>query len=114
MAFEDEANLYADAVLAKLAETSAVVPSIWPLEAVNVLLVAERRKRLKQADSARFITLLSQLPIFVEREWPENRMEKLLAAGLRGCFATPFDDNFPDRCLCLRPLREQFSSLSLG
>ena len=80
-AFQDEANPFADAVLEKLSETSAIVPSVWPLEVVNVLLVAERRKRLKQADSVRFITLLSQLPIFVEREWPDNRMEELLAVG---------------------------------
>lgn len=80
-AFQDGANPYADAVLEQLAATSAIVPSIWPLEVVNVLLVAERRKRLKQADSVRFITLLSQLPIFVDQEWPDNRMEKLLALG---------------------------------
>lgn len=79
--FEDEANPYADAILEKLSESSAIVPSIWPLEVVNVLLVAERRRRLKQADSVRFITLLSQLPIFVEQEWPDNRMEELLAVG---------------------------------
>lgn len=80
-AFQDEATPYADAVLEQLSETSAIVPSIWPLEVVNVLLVAERRKRLKQADSVRFITLLSQLPIFVEHEWPDNRMEELLTVG---------------------------------
>ena len=79
--FEDEANPYADAVLEKLLNSSAIVPTIWPLEVVNVLLVAERRKRLKQADSIRFITLLSQLPIFVEQEWPEDQMEELLAVG---------------------------------
>ncbi len=80
-AFQDETNLYADAILEKLSETSAVVPSIWPLEVVNVLLVAERRKRLTQMDTVRFISLLSQLPIFVEREWLDNRMEELLAVG---------------------------------
>lgn len=72
--FKDETNQYADAVLNKLSESTAIVPSIWPLEVVNVLLVAERRKRLKQADSVRFITLLSQLPIEVEHEWPEKMM----------------------------------------
>jgi len=79
--FKDETNQYADAVLEKLSETTAIVPSIWPLEVVNVLLVAERRKRLKQADSVRFITLLSQLPIVVEHEWPEKMMTDLLALG---------------------------------
>ena len=79
--FKDETNQYADAVLDKLSETTAIVPSIWPLEVVSVLLVAERRKRLKQADSVRFITLLSKLPIVVEHEWPEKKMTDLLALG---------------------------------
>jgi predicted nucleic acid-binding protein len=48
---------------------------------VNVLLVAERRNRLKQVDSVRFITLLSQLPIVVEHEGPERKMKDLLSLG---------------------------------
>jgi predicted nucleic acid-binding protein len=77
--FKDETNQYADAILDCLSEATAFVPSIWPLEVVNVLLVAERKKRLSQADSVRFITLLSQLPIVVEHERPERRMTDLLA-----------------------------------
>ncbi len=76
--FKDETNKYADAILHKLSEARAVVPSIWPLEVVNVLLVAERRKRLSEANSTRFITLLTQLPIIVEQERPENMMKEFL------------------------------------
>lgn len=76
--FKDETNKYADVVLKRLTEASAVVPSIWPLEVVNVLLVAERQKRLSKSDSIRFITLLSQLPIVVEYERPEIVMKALL------------------------------------
>jgi predicted nucleic acid-binding protein len=76
--FKDETNNYADTVLDRLTELVAVVPSIWPLEVVNVLLVAERQKRLSESDSIRFLTLLSQLPIFVEYERPEM-MKELLA-----------------------------------
>ena len=79
--FNDEANKYGDAVLDGLAESTAIVPPIWPLEVVNVLLVAERRNRLKQVDSVRFITLLSQLPIVVEHEGPERKMKDLLSLG---------------------------------
>ncbi len=79
--FRDEANSYADAVLNSLTESIAVVPAIWPLEVVNVLLVAERRKRLHESDSVRFISLLSQLPVVVERTWPERMMKDLLALG---------------------------------
>ncbi len=77
--FKDEANQYADAVLDFLSEATAFVPSIWPFEVVNVLLVAERRKRLSEADSVRFMTLLSHLPIVVEYERPERTMKDLLA-----------------------------------
>jgi predicted nucleic acid-binding protein len=79
--FKDETNKYGDAVLNRLAESTAIVPPIWPLEVVNVLLVAERRNRLKQVDSVRFITLLSQLPIVVEHEGSERKMKDLLALG---------------------------------
>lgn len=77
--FKDETNEYADTVLERLSEANAFVPSIWPLEVVNVLLVAERKKRLRVADSFRFIRLLSQLPIIVEHERPEIIMVDLLA-----------------------------------
>jgi len=49
--FKDETNNYADIVLNRLTEAAAVVPSIWPLEVVNVFLVAERQKRLSESDS---------------------------------------------------------------
>jgi predicted nucleic acid-binding protein len=77
--FKDESSRYADTILDSLVESTAVVPSIWPLEVVNVLLVAERRKRLSEADSIRFITLLSQLPISVEQVQPERVMIEILA-----------------------------------
>ncbi len=77
--FKNETNEYADAVLDLLCETTAFVPSIWPLEVVNVLVTAERRGRLSEADTVRFITLLSQLPIHVEQERPERIMKDLTA-----------------------------------
>jgi predicted nucleic acid-binding protein len=77
--FKDETNNYADTVLDRLTEAGAVVPWIWPLEVVNVLLVAERQKRLSESDSIRFITLLSQLPIVVEHERSEMMIKELLA-----------------------------------
>jgi len=77
--FKDEANKYTDAVLDSLAESYAVVPSIWPLEVVNALLVSERRRRLSEAASIRFLTLLAQLPLTVEQEQSEKAMMRILA-----------------------------------
>jgi predicted nucleic acid-binding protein len=79
--FQDETNRYADAVLDRLSESTAVVPYIWALEVVNVLLVAERHRRLRRADSVRFITLVLQLPITIDHESPGERMKDLLALG---------------------------------
>jgi predicted nucleic acid-binding protein len=72
--FRDEANPYADRVLESLSGSSAAVPPIWPLEVVNVLLAAERRNRLTEADSLRFVTLLNKLPIQVETPPPAESL----------------------------------------
>ena len=77
--FKDETNRYTDGILDLLEEATAFAPSIWPLEVGNVLLVAERRKRLSEADSRRFIALLSDLPIIVEQEPPERMIHEILA-----------------------------------
>ena len=56
----DESNAYADAVLILLsADTEAVVPSIWWLEIVNVLLVAERRRRTTEVQTAEALAVLA-------------------------------------------------------
>lgn len=76
--FEDEASLYADAVLERLNEAEALAPAIWPLEVGNVLLVAERRGRLTEAESARFLALLEELPLTVVQEHPQRDMGHIL------------------------------------
>ena len=93
--FEDETNPYADAVLDHLSKATAIVPAIWTLEVVNLLLMAERRKRLKPADSVRFLSLLSQLPIVVENGRPENSMKDLLALG-RSSRLSSYDATYID------------------
>jgi predicted nucleic acid-binding protein len=93
--FKDETSHYADIVLNMLTEAAAVVPSIWPLEVVNVLLVAERQKRLSESDSIRFITLLSQLPIIVEYERSDMMMKALLALA-RANSLSSYDASYLD------------------
>ncbi len=61
--FEDEADAYSDRVLDASRGARILVPAVWPLEVANVLAVAERRKRLAEADSTRFLELLASLPI---------------------------------------------------
>lgn len=81
--FEDECDSFADAALEALVESEAWVPSIWPLEVANVLLVAERRGRLAPADSARFLELLGGLPIVVDASGPRAVHGPVLELGRR-------------------------------
>ena len=86
--FEDETSRYAEAVLDLLAEATAFVPSIWPLEVGNVLLVAERNHRLSEAESARFIALLSDLPIEVDQETPDRMIKEIWALARKHHLST--------------------------
>ena len=79
--FADEATTATESVLDLLTEDEAVVPAIWSLEIANVLLVAERRGRLSEAQASRFLELLQQLPIEVD-DVPVD-LAAVVAAGRR-------------------------------
>src|SRR5262245_21034269 len=79
--FEDEATDATDAILDRLRDEVASVPVTWSLEVVNVLLVAERRARVTEADASRFLELLAQLPIEIDAA--PTRMAEIVAAGRR-------------------------------
>lgn len=66
--FEDEDNEYAAAILARMPGLQAHVPSHWPLEVANALLVGERRHRITPADTARFLAILEDFVIHVDEE----------------------------------------------
>jgi predicted nucleic acid-binding protein len=66
--FEDEGDAYSRAALEQAVAATFLVPSIWPLEIINVLLVAERWGRITPAASAQFIDLLAALAIRMEPE----------------------------------------------
>ena len=76
--FEDESNVLADSILESLQRSKAIVPAIWPLEVGNVMLVAERRGRLSEADSTRFLSMLSSLPVYSEPETRQRTMSNIL------------------------------------
>lgn len=69
----------ADRILDLLAETEARVPGIWPLEFGNALVVAERRKRLSEADAVRAREVVLALPIRVVPETPDRVLTAIVA-----------------------------------
>jgi predicted nucleic acid-binding protein len=79
--FEDEATSQTEAILDRLSDDTAIVPALWELEVSNVLLLGERRSRLTESQSARFVALLGQLPIHVDSASVD--MGAVLATGRR-------------------------------
>jgi predicted nucleic acid-binding protein len=96
--FLEEENEPADAALDALTRVTAHVPSVWPLEVLNVLLAAERRNRIGPADSTRFLELLEQLPIEVENEDVARRTGDLLHLS-RACGLSSYDASYLDLAL---------------
>ena len=64
--FAEEADAYAAWVVEQLAKVRCIVPSVWPLEVVNALVKAERRKRSTEAQAAKWLPFLQSLPIDIE------------------------------------------------
>ena len=66
--FEDEHTQPVMDLLNRVAETGAFAPSLWPLEALNGLLMAERRKRLDGRRRQRLAGFLRGLPVTLDAE----------------------------------------------
>jgi len=64
--FRDERTEATAELLERVQTDAAAVPSLWHLEVVNVLALAERRRRITPAESAELITLLEMLEIVRE------------------------------------------------
>ena len=75
--FEDERTPATTALLVQIGESGALAPGLWPLEALNGLLVAERRGRLDASRRHRLAGFLHALPIKLDdetanRAWTET------------------------------------------
>lgn len=67
--FEDERTGATTAVLDQVAEHGALAPALWPLEVLNGLLMAERRRpRLDAAQRQRLTGFLRDLPVVLDQE----------------------------------------------
>lgn len=80
--FEDEANSWADGLLQRLRQGDEIaVPSHWPTEILNGLLVAARRKRINPDQPALLWDELARLPIGVEPALTAIQAKTVLALG---------------------------------
>jgi predicted nucleic acid-binding protein len=66
--FEDEQTAGIMALLDRVADTGAIAPQLWPIEALNGLLTAERRGRIDRAMRLRLAGFLHHLPVEIDED----------------------------------------------
>jgi predicted nucleic acid-binding protein len=59
-------------LLYSLDQTRALAPLLWPLETLNGLLVAQRRRRIHAHERAELVGFLRDLPITLDTETTEH------------------------------------------
>lgn len=77
--FSDEATPKSVSILEQLETSTAFVPTLWPLEVGNVLIGAERRKRITYSQIAEFIALLEGLNIRHDDETSARGFHEILS-----------------------------------
>ncbi len=70
--FEDEQTPAVMSLLDRVTESGATAPLLWPLEALNGLLMAERRRRLDATKRAALVGFLRDLPITLDHDTAER------------------------------------------
>jgi predicted nucleic acid-binding protein len=66
LALDDEDAEFAESVIAAIASDEAIVPTLFWYEIRNVLVMAERRKRMAASRTTAFLSDLSLLPFTVD------------------------------------------------
>ena len=96
--FRDEATAASDALLERLPAEPAVVPSLWPVELANVLVMGERRGRLDPTRSAAFLEMIASLPIEIDPASVDRPPADLMALA-RTHRLTAYDATYLDLAL---------------
>jgi predicted nucleic acid-binding protein len=77
--FSDEATPETITLLEQLESETAFVPERWSLEVGNILISAERRKRISYANITEFISLLQNLNIKTDYETSSRGFREIIS-----------------------------------
>lgn len=77
--FEDEATPGTTLLLDKLDKFTAFVPEIWSLEIGNILISAERKKRITYAKITEFLSFLHNLNIQTDLETSARGFREIIS-----------------------------------
>src|SRR6266851_2859484 len=73
----DENHAVADAAAGRLRSDTAIVPGLWWYELRNVLVIAERRRRLTGHRTTEFLSRIAQLAIILDHSPDETAVLSL-------------------------------------
>lgn len=80
--FSDEQTPAVMGLLDRVAETGATAPLLWPLEALNGLLAAERRRRVSPEQRVTLAAFLHDLPVTLDAHTAEQAWEATIRLGV--------------------------------
>lgn len=95
MLLPDEHSAAADALASRLAESTALVPTIWPLEVRNAMLAALRVRRITAAEFDERLEVLSILPLEVEPPADAAALKRTVALARRHALSV-YDASYVD------------------
>ncbi len=93
--FRNEGSARASALLEAMRKRKAVVPTLWHVETANMLLQAERRRRITEAECAVLTGFLAALPIETDTE-SDRRSHGPILALARHHRLTVYDATYLD------------------
>jgi predicted nucleic acid-binding protein len=103
----DEQSSEAQRLLDVVTEHGAIVPSLWPLEVANSLLIGVRRNRVSPEHCRSAMTWLGELPITIDNETTTR------AWGVTFHFAARFGLTLYDACYLELAQRRELPLASL-
>jgi predicted nucleic acid-binding protein len=91
--FEGEQSVAVMALLDRVVEGGANAPQLWPLEALNVLMTAERRGKIGRTARQTLLRFLQALPITIDDE-TASRVWTVTAALAEHHALTAYDASY--------------------
>jgi predicted nucleic acid-binding protein len=82
-AFEDEINRYTDSLMESFESYIPFVPSIFPIEVANVLLIHQKHNRWSSEKVEKFLRILNGYLINIEPPLPINEIERIIEVSSR-------------------------------
>ena len=119
-ALPDESSSLADRMLTRTESEDAVVPALWWYEVRNILVIAERRKRITASDADAFLRNLERLSIRIAELGDSQRILRIARDHRLSVYDAAYlelalRENLPlatlDRTLALAAVPERVSIL---